>query len=133
MNQPSTLHTSQQTFKKVNNHSDYRSKFRDNTRKFDLPPSPASSHHSSIAIKINNNHRNETLTSSRSSSTDSITSEYIVNPSPIERKESLNPKHISTARLEIRPPTQSKPTVRHKRAVPPTPQSYSNKFLIFFF
>jgi hypothetical protein len=129
MSQPSTFHTSQQTFKKVNNHNDYRSKFRDNARKFDLPPSPAPSHHSSIAIKINNNHRNGTLTSSISSSTDSITSEYIVNATPIEQKRSLNdtlilnPKHISTARLEIRPPTQ-----RHKRAAPPTPQSYSNKF-----
>jgi len=138
MTQPSTFYTSQQTFKKLHRHNNYRSKVRETARKFDLlgksndlPPSPEPSHHSTLAIQVNNNnHINGTFTSSISSSSESIASEYAVNPSPIEHKRSLsndqstlNSKHISTATIEIRPPTQSKPTLSRKKSSPPSSQS----------
>lgn len=127
MNQSSKFYSSQQTFKKINNHRDYRSKVRDTARKFDLlakstdlSPSPASSHQSSFAVKVTDGYTNETFSSSISSSTDSLASEYIVNPSPKEQRKLSNAKHISTARIEIRPPSQHKPTP-HQRRIPPPP------------
>lgn len=127
MSQSSKFYSSQQTFKKVNNHNDYRSRVRDTARKFDLlgksndlSASPVSSHQSSVACKITDGHANETYSSSISSSTDSISSEYIVNPSPKEQRKLSNAKHVSTARIEIRPPSQHKPTP-HQRRIPPPP------------
>jgi hypothetical protein len=135
MTQPSTFSTSQQTFKKINNHNNFRSKVRETAHKFDMlgksnnsTPSPSPSHHSSAIIQLNNNHTNGTVTSSISSSSDSINSEYVVNSSPLEPKRSLssdkltlNSTHISTAKIEIRPPIQQKPNPRHRRTPPPIP------------
>ena len=140
MSQATVLYTSQSSTKKGNNQNLYRSKVRETARKFDLAgksndlsPSPVSSHHSSIAIQVNNNNNQvkETSASSRSSSTDSIVSEYVVNPSPIKPKRSLSaeqavqqsPTHISRARIEIRPQNQHKPTPHQRRTPPATPQN----------
>jgi hypothetical protein len=145
MSKPSTIYTSPATFQKSHNHNGNRSKVHETARKFDmleksndLPSSPTLSHHSSVAINVNNNHTNEPISSSISSSNDSITSEYIVNPSPKVRRRSrsnepqrFNPStqalltkpHISTARIEIHSPLHQKPTPNHRRTPPPTPRN----------
>lgn len=142
MSQPSVFYASPAIVKKINNQNGYRSRVRETARKFDMmgksnssPPSPASSHHSSVAIQINE--KNEISRSLSSSSTDSITDDDVI----AERKKSaasekqtpdlstetvlLTKPHISTARIEIRPPTQHRPTPRLRRTLPPIPQNLS--------
>lgn len=122
MSQPS-----QQTFKKAL-HNDYRSKVRETARKFDLSQSASSS--SVPTFKFNNHvHTNETYSSSLSTSSDSLNSEYTVNPSPTVEKKLSNEKHISVARIEIR-----SPEISHRRTPPSPPKLKEGiyKFLFVF-
>jgi hypothetical protein len=104
------------------------------------PPRPPPLKYSSAPIKINNKStqsKTETPTSSLSSLNDSTHDEHGINPKPTEQKGPqsndkmttnlttkttvLTKPQISTARIDIRPPAQKKPTPRRRRTPPPIP------------
>ncbi len=138
MSQPTVLYASPLTTKKTNTPNGYRSRVRETARRYDMlgksnspPPTPVLPHHSSVSIQINNAEHNEASPSISSSSSDSITDDDFITA---ERKKSdkttpdlstepvlLTKPHISTARIEIRPPSQHRPTPHIRRILPPIP------------
>jgi hypothetical protein len=120
---------------------------RETVRKFDMlgksnglpttpPPRPPPIQHSSVPIKVNNKSTQAT-NESQTSSSDSSHSDHGVSSNSTEQKRTrsnekptMNPgtrtilltkPQISTARIDIRPPAQKKPTARRRRTPPPIP------------
>jgi hypothetical protein len=98
------------------------------------PPLPPPLRRPSVPITMNNNHINESPTSSIISSTESTHSEPMIHSNRIEQNKTQSYRksitnstsQLSNARIDIRPPTQQKPTRFRRRTPPPIPLKYKS-------